>query len=358
MLVFIGRHIAVMHIGTISFCDRVGYNIKSDQVKKEFLTRIESEYGIKIIQKHFEKFNENSIALLNNNPHYICTKTNGNPYLFYLTKYNDVNQCIFIDKKVQQGYFFPRMILVKAWFDEDLFDGTLIDGEMVKDKDGNWVFIANDLIVHNGVYMSGFNLMRRLERLADIFKNKYTHDSWIAYCTFQVKRYFHYQELQSILDDFIPSLPYTIRGILFKSLHLKFKDILINFDDNLVKKVCKTKYKHVSDFLTDQKDLQLLTTSPHASPSPMLPPMPPPPVLMGASDDKERVFFCKKTSTPDVYELQEDSSNSMVHIACVPTLKTSTMLREAMAGCNVVDRIRVCCVLHEKFNRWMPIRIL
>lgn len=354
-----------MHIGTISFCDRVGFNIKSDQVKKDILVQVE-EYGMKIIQKHFEKFCEESLPVLNNNPHLICTKTNGNPYLLYLTKYNGINQCIFIDKKVQQGYFYPRMILVKAWFDEDLFNGTLIDGEMVKDKNGKWIFVMNDIVVKSGAYLGTTNLVKRLEILIDIFKTQYMHDPWISYCLFHVKRYFHYEEIGMIITDFIPSLPYTIRGLVFKSLHLKFKDVLMNFDDNLIKKVTRTRFKHLSDFLVDNQDLEKKKQNepskhdaPHIEESN---------VCAKQSEDKnkqvviqlqegERIFFCKRTSTPDVYELQTETNDEM-HIACVPTLKTSTMLREAMSACNVVDRLRVVCKMHERFNKWMPIRTL
>ena len=334
-----------MHIGTISFCDRVGFNIKCDQAKKEILDQIEG-YGVKIIQKHFEKFSKDSIGVLQNNPHLICTKTNGNPYLLYLTRYNGVNQCIFIDKKVQQGYFYPRMILVKAWFDDDLFDGTLIDGEMVKDKENRWLYIMNELIVNANVVLTNMNLIRRTEILEEILTKKYMRDPWIAYCEFQMKKYFHYEKIQYVIEEFVPSLPYTVRGLIFKSLHLKFKDVLMNFDDNLIKKVQRTKFKHVSDFLVDT---QMLQEKINVQDTPSL-------SHTVICKEGEKVFFCKKTSTPDVYELQDDTD--VIHIACVPTFKISTMMREGMAHCNVMDRIRVVCKWIDKFNKWMPISIV
>lgn len=213
-----------MHINTISFCDRIGYNIKCDILKKEILETIECKYGVKIIQKHFEKVTQASIKVLNDNPHIVCIKTNGNPYLLYFTRYNNVNQCIFIDKKIQQGYFYPRMILVKAWFGDSLFNGTLIDGEMVKDSTGSWIYIANDLLVLNDTFQIKVSLPVRLRLLIDIFKNMYLHDPWTAYCTFQVKRYFHYHEINEIRENFIPNLPYTVRGLLFKNISLRYKD--------------------------------------------------------------------------------------------------------------------------------------
>ena len=42
-----------MHLGVISFCNRVAHNIKSNDIKTEILNEIEQKYNIKIIQKHF-----------------------------------------------------------------------------------------------------------------------------------------------------------------------------------------------------------------------------------------------------------------------------------------------------------------
>lgn len=332
-----------MHVGTISFCDRIGYNIKCDLIKKSFLEDIE-RFGIKIIQKHYEKLTHDSIHILNNNPHLICTKTNGNPYLLYLTRKNDVNQCIFIDKKVQQGYFYPRMVLVKAWFNDCLFDGTLIDGEMVKDKNNKWIFISNDVIVHNNVLMNTTNLLKRIQIMIDIFENKYLHDPDVSYCEFQIKKYFHYNELPRLLDTFIPSLQYSTRGLIFKSLHLKFKDYLINFDDNLIKKVKREKFKHVSDFLTTSDNIEPSQEEKRKIPNKLH-------TFVQMHPD-DTLFYCKKTNTPDVYELINDAND--VFIACVPTMKISKMLREAMMNCNVVDKIVVRCIWNPKFEKWMP----
>lgn len=333
-----------MHVGTISFCDRIGYNIKCDLVKKEFLTEIE-KFGIKIIQKHYAKLTLDSMQILNTNPHLICTKTNGNPYFLYMTRKNDVNQCIFIDKKVQQGYFYPRMIMIKAWFDDDLFNGTLIDGEMVKDKSNKWIFISNDLIVSNNVLMTNANLLKRIQMLIDIFENKYLHDPWVAYCRFEVKRYFHYDELDHVMNTFIPSIPYSTRGLIFKSLHLKFKDFLINFDDNLIKNVKREKYKNVSDFLSKTDNIKAHEVEPVKAVLNKL-------NTYTCQNPEETVFYCKKTNTPDVYELTNNANETF--IACIPTMKISKMLRDAMVNCNVIDKIVVSCTWNPKFNKWMP----
>ena len=136
-----------MMLGEISFAGKTGYNIKSDDVKQRLLDDLEGLTGFKVIQKHHERFHDNLIHKLSGNPHMVCLKSNGNPYLLYLTKINFVNQCVFIDKKIQQGYFYPRMIMSRFRFDDRLFEGgTLIDGEMVKANNGAWIFLVGDIL--------------------------------------------------------------------------------------------------------------------------------------------------------------------------------------------------------------------
>ena len=59
---------------------------------------------------------------------------------------NNVNYCFFIDRKIKQGYTYPRIISVKYRFSDDVFNDTLFDGELVKDKNNNWMFLIHNLI--------------------------------------------------------------------------------------------------------------------------------------------------------------------------------------------------------------------
>ena len=39
------------------------------------------------------------------------------PYLLYCTQINDVNYCFLIDKKIKDGYKFPKIFLVHYRFE-------------------------------------------------------------------------------------------------------------------------------------------------------------------------------------------------------------------------------------------------
>ena len=365
-----------MHLGEISFCDKIGYNIKSDEYKKKILDDLYNQFGFKVVQKHFEKFSEQSITSLSRNPHLLTVRTNGNPYLLYLTKYNFANQCIFIDKKIQHGYFYPRMIIAKLWFDDDLFNDTLFDGEMVKTKDNSWEFLMYDMISERKMDMHKVNIIKRVNRIYEILSTMYKEDD-VCCCKIRVKKYFTYDQLPYLLNEFIPSLNYSCRGIYFKPLYLKFKDILLNFDETLIKKVVRTKYKDInnSTFLTRDDVLtkeRVIHEEPGsaggsgASSADVSPCRLRPMVMVTCSnveiittldDNTQKQFYVKKTSQPDIYELfsTEGSMNDQVEIACVPDLKTSKMLRLEFTGANLTEKKLFTCRYSQKFSKWIPI---
>jgi hypothetical protein len=87
-----------MQTGYISFCDTTAFNIKTENTKKKILKDVYNISNIKIIQKHFDVLNSNHFNKLNDNPHLISLKSNGNPYLLFLTQYNFTNLSLLIKK--------------------------------------------------------------------------------------------------------------------------------------------------------------------------------------------------------------------------------------------------------------------
>ena len=339
-----------MHVGEISFCDKIGFNIKSDEFKKKILNELEHKFSFKIIQKHFEKFANTSFDIINNNPHMVSLRTNGNPYLLYLTTHNNINQCIFIDKKIQQGYFYPRMIIAKFWLSDELFENTLFDGEMVKDANGAWRYVVNDLIADKGIVLQSWNLIKRLNRLYEILGTQYKHDSMNP-CMIEVKRYFYVTEIKDMVETFMPTLNYTCRGIYFKPLFLKFKDILYNFDDDLVKKVVRKKYKDVSSFLLKgelEKPLDVDTPVTECEP---------PKTTMSVHTGASKNMLIQKTSQPDIYDVYERSDTSKsIGIASVNNLATSKMMRKLFSSKTPADKVLMECTFSDKFKKWVPIK--
>jgi hypothetical protein len=358
-------------LGEISFAGKIGYNIKNDDVKQRLLDDLQDHFGFKIIQRHHERFQENVVSKLVGNPHMVCLRSNGNPYLLYLTKINFIQQCVFVDKKIQQGYFYPRMIMSRFRFDDRMFNngGTLIDGEMIRTTEGKWLFLVGDLIAHQGMHLANTNLVKRINILYNMMKYQYIAEE-CDICKFEVKKYVTYPEIGHLVTEFMPKLSYTSRGLYFKPLFFKFKDILYNFDDSLIVKVMRKKYKNVSNFLLEEDKLTLPNgkaelvgkgTKPSepaeqaeqaertkGSPVPLMPPM-----------AHTQVFSIRKTNQPDVYEMVSigtEGTKSM-EIACIPTLKASKFMRSIFESKNVTDKVDIVCEFSSQFKKFIPVSL-
>tara|TARA_B110000093_G_scaffold141882_1_gene152794 strand:+ start:220 stop:1257 length:1038 start_codon:yes stop_codon:yes gene_type:complete len=344
-----------MQIGYISFCDKTAFNIKTQSVKEQILKDIYDITEIKIIQKHFEILKEHHFKKLNDNPHLVSLKSNGNPYLLYLTKYNFVNTCIFIDKKVQAGYFLPRMIMSRFNFPDELFENTLLEGEMIKDNNKKWIFLINDIYIHQNQSLQNKNILKRIEFLNNIFLDFKNDPDDV--CLFQINKYFKYDQFNHLINDYKKSLNYTCRGIYFKPIFYKFKNILHNFDDSLVCKVQKIKYQKGNEFISDNKCNPIIDNNKKINnPIQTL-------EISTKISDIIKKFYIENTDLPDVYNLYNcdndtKSYTTLYDIAYIPNIKCSNFIRELFYNKSINSKIKVECIFINKFNKWKPVKII
>jgi hypothetical protein len=344
-----------MHTGLISFCDRVCNNIKSLDTKDIILDEL-SRYGIQILSRHWHHLDEKGMQHVRRVPHLACLRSNGNPYYLFITRYEDTPIIFFVDKKVQPGYQKPRMILGRGRWHEDLSDGTLFDGEMVKDKNSQWVFLINDILAYKGKHLTAEVLPDRLNIVRDILQNKYVVDKTLDVCTYEVKRFaYATQQGTQGLIEMSKELPYTNRGIYYWPFSNKYKPKLYNFDDSLIKSV-GVKVKDDPDFranvqtplpLPPQASSATITTSPMT-----------PQAMKVEENQNERVLWLRKTENPDVYDVYPTDNGMMqgnkMAIAYVKTLEDSRYLRQVFLTATVVVYIPFHC--RRVNEKWQPLR--
>ena len=337
-----------MHTGIISFCDRIGFNIKCSHAKDIILNELEYKYQIRILQKHWFSLDDQQFQYVKKIPHAVCIRSNGNPYYLYFTKYEDVNQMMYIDKKVQPGYQKPRIILSKGQFADSIFENTLLEGEMVKDNHQQWLFLINDVIIYKGKSLKDLALPERLKYGYELFSQSYQQDTYMDVCQFQMKRYV--PTTQKAIEElllFSESLPYTSRGIYFYPYPMKYKPKLINFNDELIKSVYR-KVKDTPDFMEKQTLPDPVTVE-----TPITISKPIVPIL---ESDTEKVIWLKKTEQPDIYDLYDvENAPHKIGIACVPSLMISKMLRHVFKNMNVATAVPFKCQFDKRFDKWVPI---
>lgn len=212
-----------------------------------------------------------------------------------LTKIQNNNYCIFLVNDGQNYHYYH----VKFRFDDSLYNGTLFEGELVKNDKNCWVFYISDIIYYQGEYIYNYGFSERLKIIGYILKDLYTFDLYFNPCHLQLKSYFLFNHINFLEKDceliFIPeysNMIYYMKKIIF-----------------------------------------------------------PKPKNSSLIDGEIKTFNIKKTDRVEIYELYT-IENEYDSFACVNTLKLSLYLRNIFKD---KDNIMMKCKYSLFFKSWIPI---
>jgi len=296
------------------FCGKTVDNVTNNELKEFILNDMKVKCGYIQYNTRYAKIYNEQYSRNLNNPHIICLKSSGAPYLLYCTQVNGVNYSYLIDKKVKVGYDYPKIFVTHYKFDSSIFSGTLFETELLRDKQSNWHLLIGDIYFHKSSNCKGQVIMDRINTIHNLLETDYNSDSFGDICPIQVKRYFDFKDTDIMINEFIPSLNYDTRGFYFIPIKSSYSKIL---------------------YLLKDGDLEI------------------------KKETKNTLnFLLMKTMKRDVYDLYLQGPNNIVKqgIACVPNLKTSQMLRDLFNELDVHTDLRVECKYNEKFKKWEPLR--
>ena len=209
-------------LSKISFCDKQCSNVNDNKFKAQIIQNLDSKYKLQVVTRDYNILNPNILRNVSYHPHILSTYSNGNPYMLYLTKIDGINCTLFIDKKLKDGYTYPKMHCVKYRFSDDLFNGeTIFTGELVRDNERRWFFLIDNILLYKGLSTNEKNVLSRFELIHNILANEYTTDKYLEICPISVKKLFLYKDIKKMVTDFIPNLSYVCKGIIFYTLNNK-----------------------------------------------------------------------------------------------------------------------------------------
>uniref|UniRef100_A0A6C0L2D2 mRNA capping enzyme adenylation domain-containing protein n=1 Tax=viral metagenome TaxID=1070528 RepID=A0A6C0L2D2_9ZZZZ len=301
------------HMTRTSFCDKEIDNVTDNDMKKYILDNMNIKTNMRYDMRYAKIFNEQYRKNLNN-PHILCLKSSGTPYLLYLTQINDTNYCFLIDKKVKDGYTYPKIFIVHYRFSPELFQGTLFEVELTRDKQQEWCLIIGDIYTHSGISLKNTQIHDRMNKCIQIMEEKYIDDSFCNVCPIIIKKYFDLGELETVMNEFIPNLPYRVRGFYFIPLKTNYSKILYLMKEGDYKKANSKNKKYIS-------------------------------------------FRIIKTVKPDVYELYlYNEQKTTIHkhsYATIPNIQTSEWVKKLVDD---KDECYVECSYNPIFKKWAPMK--
>lgn len=298
----------------ISFCKKSGDNVVEANDKQQIIDILHTKYSVNFKTNRAMTLNNKSLSFLRMNPHLISIKTTGSNYYLFMTRINDVNCTFFIDRKVKQGYTLPRIISSQLSFSNDVYNDTLIDGELVKDKNNNWMFLITDLVLYKGQKLN-CSIVDRFNNLYKMLETDYTEDPIMDICPLRVKRLFDYSEYNYLITQYIPRLEYNIRGLYFNTLNPKHCNQLFIYKETQ-HRVQKKQINRTEEIKT---------------------------------------YEIRTTMQPEIYDLFHKNSAgefTRFDVAHVSGLKASKLIRMLFEKKD--EHVFVRCKFNKKFNKWEP----
>jgi hypothetical protein len=300
-----------------SFCDIEIDNITTNSTKKYILNQLQILCNIKYNSRYAKVYNEQYSKNLNN-PHIFCLKSSGNPYLLFLTQINDENYCFLIDKKTNDKYSYPKMLILPYNFTSEIYDNSLFECELIRDKYNKWLLCINDTYYLKSKSMKKISIIDRINNIHEMLNLNFEENEYSKSCPIRVKKYFDYNQINNVKDEYIKKLPYNTRGIYFIPMRTDYSNMLYLFPKNI----------------KNNKNILKL-----------------PPVK------KKIIFRIMKTMKPDVYELYLKDDDNLIKkgVALVQNIELSHKLFSYFENKEQVDEVKVECKYDQKFKKWIPI---
>ena len=269
-------------------------------------------YSIIPTERNYKFLDNNNLNYLKINKHLVSLNGFGKKCILFLTKIKDKSYCFFINKKTGD------ILYVRYRFKDDIFTGTVLDGEMIKDNDGNWIYSIIDILIYKGNSMDKLSLQDRINEIETMLKHEYIVDNNFDIAKLEVKKYFEYKYMNDLYTKYKDSLNYRCSGFIFKNILCNDKYLLHILEEN------RTKNK-IENIKIEQ------------------------------NNKTEIAFKINKTEYPDIYELHcsKDGNLHKYGYAAVPTLAVSMYLNDIFKNINNED-IYMKCSFHIGFNKWTP----
>ena len=325
------------------------------------------------------------LAYLQKYKHLISVNPPGKKYLLYIKSLNNKNNCIIINRFKEQKLNYEHQVLkLNMEFNEELYKGTLIDGHVVKKKNDEWYFVAEDIYIYQGNNIMNNSFYERFDLIKNIFKDEKSfeeieNDYLSLYKNksdntlyFELKLYVEYKHGLDLITRYYKYLNYNdnnekfknysdeenngdrLKGIIFTNVDMnatKIYYILPIDDENTFQQNThqqntfqqNTHQQNTFQQNTHQQNTHQQNTYQQNT--------------QQNTQQNSFVFFkIKNTDKTDVYKLFCKSNGLIIAHgnALISTLNLSQKLILFFKNTSSEDDVIVRCVFHNEKKQWIP----
>jgi hypothetical protein len=335
----------------VHFINQKSLLIVSNKIKNDIQNQINNIGSFNLTSKYYTFLNKKNINNVKENNYNVTLSTFGKKYILFITTYNNNKYCIFINKK--NNY----MNILQLKFSDDIFLGTLLDGELLKNNNDKWIYLISDISYYKGQNIITKSFYERQIILSNMLKNE--HEDYDNKTTFYLskKTYFEYKYIKDLTERYIKALNYNCSGLYFKNINNFSDNYLFIFPEcrsdskilnetNEINKDTKKEEKDENEEDNLFKDCDVVDMSNNK-------------IIIDSNITKDTCcFLIKQTLQPDIYELHCKIMNNIEKdsYASVPDMDTSMFLNQLFNHLENKN-IYVECKYHKVFKKWIPFKI-
>jgi len=377
------------------FCGKKSLLVNSSSNIDEIKNNIKQIGSFNISSKYYSFLSKKNVNNLKENSFLVSLRSFGKSFVLFITKINEKKYCIFINKKNES------MNIVQLAFVDEIYNGTIFDGEIIKNDKEKWIFLINDIAYYKGSNLITENFNKRLSIIDNLLKNEFKNNNDNLFIA--QKQFFSYNKILDLVNNFQQSLNYKNSGLYFKNI--------TNFSDNylFIFPECRTDSKILNNGVTidnqkvfiendivrannnhnnnnnynNKSDIIINNTKNESKESKESKDTNDLDELFNkdteyigdniSSNNKQKLdketcnFLVNPTNLPDVYELYCYTTNNLIEkhsYASVPNIETSVFLKNSLNFENVEDDIMrkinnnnvtyFECKYHKIFKKWIP----
>ncbi len=156
----------------VEFCNSNAFKIDSPELKEKVMLECDLLFGMSLKRGHFPgpqpvTIEKKDFGLLNSEEYMVCEKSDGQRAILLLINLNKKPMCFVINRN-NDFYFIDHLS-----FKKEVFEGTVMDGELIKTKNGTWNYLIHDCMVYNGTDYTAKNHRLRYAAVIDLIVKRY-----------------------------------------------------------------------------------------------------------------------------------------------------------------------------------------
>lgn len=150
-------------------CEKISNSLLIEKIRKECGRLLE----INLPENYFPgpqpvAIEKENIPKLKSGEYVVCEKTDGERAILLLINIDNKPMC-FINNRNNEYMYLPLSVK------KEVFEGTIFDGEIVKNVNNEWIYLIHDTLCYNGRNYTNTNHKLRYSSIIDFIVRRYVH---------------------------------------------------------------------------------------------------------------------------------------------------------------------------------------